>query len=177
MHANPTPRLTTLYYNDFPFKRAVNAFVAGLLVAVGVFWVSQTPSNAPAGFVSPEQMAAPYIVIAAGVIASGAALYALYRYRLIHALLSDGVSVQGCVEAADRYTTQVGYTDQFASRARYRYTYAVRVLYQVHGLDYRKHFKLPLSPSHFGLKPEHITELRVRPEQPSVALLMVLYRD
>lgn len=70
MHAHPNPPWTTLYYNDFPFKRAVKVFVAGVLFAAGIYRASFTDmrmSTTPE-VTTPEKVAR-YIIGVGAVLA------------------------------------------------------------------------------------------------------------
>lgn len=70
MHACVNPRLSTLYYNDFPLKRVVKVFVAGALFAAGIYRASFTDmrmSTTPE-VTTPEKVAR-YIIGVGAVLA------------------------------------------------------------------------------------------------------------
>ncbi len=174
---NPLPGLRSLYWMDFTIQRAVLPGVLGLMLAAGMWWMTQPIPNAgPQGEMTPEVEYAPWVA-AAGLALTAVAWGVLARrYILVRKILSQGTPIKGTAVVVDRYDTN-SHSDSDTAPMQFTptYVYYVTLRYVVEGVERKVRLRLPYSPGTYGIKEEGEVELLVLAEAPRKPLIREVY--
>jgi len=149
---------------DFTIQRAVLPGLLGLMLAAGMWWMTQPIPNAgPQGDMTPEVEYAPWV--AAGGLALTAVAWGVLarRYVLVRKILSQGTPIKGTAVVVDRYDTN-SHSDSDTAPMQFTptYVYYVTLRYVVEAVERKVRLRLPYSPGTYGIKEEGEVELLVR---------------
>lgn len=168
------PGFRSLYWADFAIRRAVNAMVAGVILAAGIWWVAQPVPNAlPAAEPSPEVVYGPWVCAGGLVFSALAGIVLIRRYLLVKEILSHGTVVKGAVEDIDYYVTTRRNSN--SSQTTTTRSYHVTLRYDVRGFDQKIRIKLLHSPSTYGIKKDGEVDLLVLDSAPHKPLIRAVY--
>ncbi|MCB1091481.1 MAG: hypothetical protein KDL87_08115 [Verrucomicrobiae bacterium] len=171
------PNFSSLFWVDYPIRRSVTATVAGLLIAVGIWWASRPmPNLPPPPEPSFESMYAPRIIVGGLVLSLIGGLFLLRRYLLVRKILTQGTPITGTAAVVDIFDTNQK-SDSSTNKFSKTYAYYVTIRYEIHGTERKARFKLPHSPSTYGIRKDAEVALIVHDQAPKKPLIRALYVD
>jgi hypothetical protein len=179
MNATPQsfPNLKSLYWCDFPIKRAANTMGFCLFAAAGIKWATQPVASVVQVENSPFEVwvaeSGPTVAL---VVAALALIFLLRRYLWIRKVLSWGVAIKGTVEDVDIYAREASHSSNTPAfeRATIR-TYHAIIRYRWGGVDKTVRLKLPSSPGTFGISKDADVELLALESAPAKPLIRQVY--
>lgn len=169
------PGLKTLYWNDLTFRRGANLLGFGLVVAVGMWWVTRPIEGVPPTVDrSFEEMVKPWGMAGGIALAGGGGLLLLGRRRRVRRVLSSGTRLSALVEDLEAVRWSSG-RDETAGQSHYRHSYYVTLRYLAQGSERLVRQKLPGAGFTFGLIKGRETEVVVLDSAPEKPLIRALY--
>lgn len=170
----PFPSFRTLYWQDFTIRRAFNGMIGGLILAAGIWWMTQPVPNAlPQAEPPPEVVYGPWVCVGGIVFSVLAGIVLIRRILFVKEVLSHGITVKGAVEEVDVYVAT--HRDSGSTQTRTTRSYHVTVRYEVQGFEQKLRVKLFHSPSTYGLKKEGEVDLIVLESAPQKPLIRSVY--
>ncbi|MCX6854526.1 MAG: hypothetical protein NTV80_06430 [Verrucomicrobia bacterium] len=171
------PSLKSLYYRDFTIQRAVQTIGFSLFAAAGIQWATQPVPSVVKVVQSPfEIFAAQWGPLIGVVVAALAVMVLVRRYFWVKSVLCRGAIIKGIVEDVDIYSREASHSDNAPAFQRsYIRSYYVIIRFAAHGVDMKKRFKLPHSPSTYKIIKGHEIDLLVLDSAPGKPLIREVY--
>lgn len=149
--------------------------ISGLILAAGIWWVTQPVSTAVPPVEPPiEVIYGPWVCVGGVVFAALAGLVLMRRYLLVKEILCHGATIKGTVEEMDIYDTNM-HSNTNRIQTTPTYAYYVSIRYDVRGFDRKVRFKLFHSPSTYGITKGGEVDLLVLDSAPHKPLIRVVY--
>lgn len=171
------PSLKTLYWVEPAIRKSFTVMIMGLMPAVGIWWVIKPfPNAVPPVSPSMEALYAPWISAGGIVLAALAGIVMTGRYLLVRKTFTNGESIKGTVEEVSRHDTNM-HSNTSRMNTTPTYVHYVTIRYDLHGDDYKRRFKLPHSPSTYGIKKDSEVDLMVLESLPRKPLIRAVYQE
>ena len=171
------PSLRTLYWAEPAIRKSFTLMIMGLMLAVGIWWVIKPmPNAAPPVSPSLEALYAPWISAGGIILAALAGIVAAGRYLLVRKTFTSGETIKGTVEEVSRQDTNM-HSNTNRMKTTPTYVHYVTIRYDLHGDDYKRRFKLPHSPSTYGIKKDGEVDLMVLESLPRSPLIRAVYLE
>ncbi len=168
------PSVSSLFWNDFPFKRAVSVCGFAVMVAVGFWWLSQPMPNAVVPVDVSFEKRVPPVALAVSALAL---LVAVWRYLRVRKFFTRGSVIHGTVEElkTDTWQTTANVDQSHGTKYRTERSYHITLRYTAMGAERTVRQKLPNSGFTFGLKQGGEVELMVLDSLPDKPLIRAVY--
>jgi hypothetical protein len=156
--------------------KAANVVVFGVIVALGMYWVSQPVAPEPPPIDNSFDIEVAKVASLGGLAMSGVALLLLiFRWLRVRKILSEGTLIKGLVEDLHVVETSSTRSDS-VSRTRYTRRSCYAVLRYVALQEERTvRLKLPNSGFVYGLVKGQETDLMVHDSTPKQPLICSIY--
>lgn len=175
---SPMPTLRSMFWNDGIFKQTVNTAGFALMVAVGIWWVTQPVPGVPASVDRSfdEDVGAVVPPIAAAICAV-AAILAIWRWFYVRKVFTVGTVVPAKIVKlkCDKWQTSANVDQSHGSKTETRYSYYITFTYTHQGEERTLKRKLPNSGYFFGLHEGGPVELMVLDSKPDKPLIRPVY--
>lgn len=170
------PGLVSLYWHDLIIRRAADVAGFGVLVAVGMYWVSQPVSAPPPPIDNSFDVALAKLASLGGIVMSGLALLILFwRWMRVRRILTEGTVIKGLVEDIDVVVTTWTNRDSHSLTRRTRSSYYAILRYTAQGEERKVRLKMPNSGFVYGLAKGQETDLMVHDSMPDKPLICSIY--
>ncbi len=172
------PGLKELYFRDLTIQRAARTMGFFLFAAAGIKWATQPVEAVVKVENSPfEIWAAQWGPSVAVGIAAVAAVILIRRYLWVRKVLSDGIIIRATVEDIDTYTRENSHSDTTPAFDRsYTRTYVATIRYAWHGLEKKRRFRLPNSPSTYQIAKGGPVDLIALESDTDSPLIRIVYQ-
>ncbi len=170
------PGLVRLYRHDLIIERAAKVAGFGVLVAVGMYWVSQPVSSPPPPIDNSFDVAMAKLASLGGIVMSGLALLILlWRWMRVRKILTEGTVIKGLVEDIDVVVTAWTSSDSHTLKHKARRSYYAILRYTAQGEERKVRLKMPNSGFVYGLAKGQETDLMVHDSMPEKPLICSIY--
>ncbi len=169
------PGLVKLFWNDHIIGWSARATTVGMLVAVGVWWVSQDLGAAPPLGATPEAEWSGVVVFGALGFAAFAATVLFLRFQSIRKILREGTVIKGKIEGLTAFARETDRDTHTTGKRHYSYTHYADVAYTFEGKNYQVRLRLPNSGFTFDLANGQSTDLSVLASSPNKPFLRAVY--
>ncbi len=173
----PMPGLKHLYRHDRIIAGAAHKIAFGVMVAAGMWWISQpqpnavvTPSAAEQAF---EAQAIQWAAIGGLVMSAISALVLAWRFARVKKILASGITVKGTVEELGSVAFRKN--SRSTSKPTYRHTRFVNLRYAIHGAEQQVRLWLPNTGFSYGLVEGREIDLLVLETAPRKPLIRAMY--
>lgn len=169
------PDFASLYRNDVVIGKAAKVAVFGVIVAAGMYWVSQPVPGPPPPIDNSFDIALAKLGSLGGLAMSGVALLLLiFRWTRVRRILSEGTLIKGLVEDLDVVETTSTSNSVSGTRHTRRSYYAI-LRYTALQEERTVRLKLPNSGFTYGLVKGQETDLMVHDSTPNHPLICSIY--
>ncbi len=169
------PSFRSLYWADFTIRRSITAMGAGVMLVVGIWWITQPVPNALPQEVPPPEVAyRPWLVAAGVTLTALAGIVLLWRYLLIKKIICHGVTVKGTVDLVERFDTN-SRSNKSRIQTTPTYAYYVTIRYTMHSRERKFRLKLLHSPGTYGMKQGEEVDLLALDWVPERVLIREVY--
>ena len=148
----------------------------GVVVAVGMYWVSQPVSSPPPPIDNSFDVAIAKVGAIGGIVMSGVGLLILLRrWRWVRKIFKEGTVIRGLVENIDVVVTTSSSSDSHTFKHKTRRSYYAILRYTAQGEERTVRVKLPSSGFVYGLAKGQETDLMVHHLIPEKPLICAVY--
>jgi hypothetical protein len=170
------PGLVLLYRHDLIIRRTANVAGFGVLVAVGMYWVSQPVSSLPTPIDNSFDVAMMKVASLGGIVMSGLALLILlWRWMRLRRILTEGIVIKGLVEDIDVVATRWRNSNSHSLKQQSRHSYFAILRYTAQGEERKVRLKMPSSGFVYGLAKGQETDLMIHDSMPDKPLICSIY--
>ncbi len=170
------PGLVSLYRHDLIIRQAANVAGFGVVVAVGMYWVSLPVSSPPPPIDNSFDVALAKLGSQVGIVMFGLALLMLlWRWLRVRRILTEGTVVKGLVEDIDVVVTTSTSSDGHSLNRQTRRSYYAILHYTAQGEERKVRLKMPSAGFVYGLAKGQETDLMVHDSMPDQPLICSIY--
>ena len=149
----------------------------GVLVAAGMYWVSQPVSSPPPPIDNSFDVALAKLASLGGIAMSAIALLILHwRWMRVRKILLEGTVIKGLVEDLDVVVTKWTDSDSHSHKRKTRRSYYAILRYTAQGEERQVRLKMPNSGFVYGLVKGKETDLVVHDSMPDKPLIRAIYQ-
>ena len=167
-----------LFWNDSPFKRAVNVAGFAVMVAAGFWWFGRPMPNVPPSVdLTFEHAMAERIPPVALGAAALALIVAVWRWQRVRKIFTEGAVVKGTVVElkTDTWQTSANVDQSHGMKKETRRSHYITFRYTVRGEERTLRRQMPNSGFTFGLKQDGPVDLMVHDSMPDKPLIRAVY--